>query len=347
MKILFIIANIANGGAERVLQVLANFLSKKHEVKIVVLSDDEKKYKFDDNIKFIYFNLNQNSGKFDKYILLRKYFKAENPNLIISFMDWTNVACVIANLGLNYPLIATEHVNHNLCTSLLFAKIRNYSYKFVDFLTVLNEEELKYYTKFTKKCKIIYNPYFGKLLQDDIQKKNIILSVGRLEGVKGYDIYFKALSLIDKKLLNKYEIQIAGDGSQKQNLENLAKELNLKINFLGHQENISKFYEKAKIFTMFSLSECLPNVLIEAAFNKCARISSDTTGAKEIIKDGFDGILFKIGDEKELAQKLSNLMQDENLQKQLIKNAEIGLDKFKAENIILKWENLIQKVIKK
>ncbi|MDA3048348.1 glycosyltransferase [Campylobacter sp. JMF_08 NE1] len=346
MKILFVISRLANGGAERVLQVLTNFLCVKYEICIAILEDNKQRYNFDKRIKFLYLNVYKNGGKFDKYKILRQCFKTESPNLIISFMDWTNVACVISNFGLSYPLIVTEHNTHSYLQNKFFAKIRDICYKRADFLTVLNEDDKKYYSKFTKNCEVMYNPYFGNSLKDITLKENIILSVGRLETVKGYDIYFKALSLIDKKLLNKYEVQIAGDGSQRQNLKNLAKELNLKINFLGHQENISKFYEKAKIFVISSVDEGFGNVLVEAAFNKCARISSDTVGAKEIIKDKFDGILFKIGDEKELAQKLSNLMQDENLQKQLIKNAEIGLDKFKAENIILKWENLIKNIAK-
>ncbi|WP_205421871.1 glycosyltransferase family 4 protein, partial [Campylobacter fetus] len=56
------------------------------------------------------------------------------------------------------------------------------------------------------------------------------------------------------------------------NLKNLAINLNLKINFVGHQNDIGSLYEKAKILALPSMSEGFGNVLIEALFYECGEI---------------------------------------------------------------------------
>ncbi|MBQ7676265.1 MAG: glycosyltransferase family 4 protein, partial [Campylobacter sp.] len=57
MKILFVISALGKGGAERVLQVLANKLCLKNEIKILKFDSDEPFYKFSQKIKIKNLNL--------------------------------------------------------------------------------------------------------------------------------------------------------------------------------------------------------------------------------------------------------------------------------------------------
>ena len=119
MKILFVIAALRNGGAERVLNVLANELSKDNEITIALLEEDLGLYKFSEKINIINLSVT-GSGlalKFKKILALRALFKEQRADLIISFIDWTNVACVLANAGLKCKLIATEHHEHSYLKS--------------------------------------------------------------------------------------------------------------------------------------------------------------------------------------------------------------------------------------
>ncbi|CZE47021.1 glycosyltransferase [Campylobacter geochelonis] len=347
-KLLFVIAALRNGGAERVLQVIANHFAKSYEVSIAILEENENLYKFDKNIKFIYLNIYKSGSKFDKYKKLRECFKAQNPNVIISFIDWTNVACVVANFGLWYKLILTEHNAHDYLKSKIFTIIRNLAYKQASSLTVLTKKDYEYYSKFNQNCVLMYNPFFGKISSNLTQykKENIILSVARLEDVKGYDGQLEALSMLNPTLLNTWRILIAGDGSRRASLEQKAKNLGLKVEFLGHVENVGELYKKSKIFVLNSSSEGLPNVLIESAFYGCARLSSATFGGLELIKNGVDGVLAPINDTKALANNLEKLMVDDEFRQNLVKNASLNLDKFSPKNIMQKWENLVNSVIK-
>ncbi|MCD8212648.1 MAG: glycosyltransferase [Campylobacter sp.] len=348
MKILFVIAALRNGGAERVLSAISSELAKQNEVHIAVLEENLKYYKFAANIKFHYFKIyggNKFIAKFKKIFSLRNCFKSLKPDVIVSFIDWTNVACVVANLGLNYKHIATEHHANEYLKSAKFRLIRNIAYKKADALSVLSKSDFEYYD-FVKRRAILHNPLFINPPKA-LAKENIILSVGRLEAVKGYDVYFRALSKHDNSLLEGWRIQIAGDGKEGENLKNLARDLRVKIEFLGHIQDVSMLYERAKIFVISSRSEGLSNVLIESAAFGCARVSSDTVGGRELIANGINGILFESENENELANALSLLLSDENLRKRLADNALASSVEFDIKNIIKQWQNLIDTVVKK
>ena len=108
------------------------------------------------------------------------------------------------------------------------------------------------------------------------------LKRGKAGGGKGYDLYFEALSKVDKSLLDGWEIKIAGSGRQEVQLKQMALNLGLNVKFLGHMSDVSKLYSEAKIFTLSSRSEGLSNVLIESGAFGCARLSSDTVGAESL-----------------------------------------------------------------
>ncbi|MBE3606838.1 glycosyltransferase [Campylobacter sp. RM13119] len=347
MKILFVIAALRNGGAERVLSIVSSELAKDNEVYIAVLEENLGLYEFNSNIKFIYPKIYGSSrllSKIKKIFALRKCFKEINPDVIISFIDWTNVACVAANLGLGYKHIATEHHANEYLTSAKFRLIRDLAYKRVDMLSVLSKSDFEYYN-FVKNRTILHNPCF---LASPIycKKENIILSVGRLEKVKGYDVYLDALKKVPKELLNGWRIVIAGDGSLRGKLEQKAKEYGLEVEFLGHVNDVAPLYEKAKIFVISSRSEGLSNVLIEAANFNCARISSDTVGAKELIRNGIDGLIFENQNKDDLAFMLEEILNDDNLRKKIAQNAKDKADEFSVANIMKKWRKVIEETVK-
>ena len=223
--------------------------------------------------------------------------------------------------------------------------MRDLAYKLLDVLSVLSKSVFGYY-KFAKNREVIHNPLFIDVLEI-CEKQNVILSVARLEAVKGYDLYFEALSKVDKSLLDGWEIKIAGSGRQETELKQMASNLGLNIKFLGHMSDVTKLYSEAKIFTLSSRSEGLSNVLIESGAFNCARLSSDTVGARELINDGIDGLIFKNGDANDLKNKLEMLLKDENLRQKLAKNASESANLFSKENIIKQWREFIKKVVSK
>lgn len=352
MKILFVIPNIGKGGAERVLSILANYLNDRHEIEILKFDNDEPFYEISKDIKITNANFSIGNSSLlvemlRRIIYLRKAFKKRKSDVIISFLDYVNILSSIANFGLKNKLIIAEHSNYNFLQGRIWRFLRKITYYFADGLTVLTRYDSKHYT-YVKNVTVMPNPMFKIPKISEFKKENIILAAGRLIELKGFDIFLKALNKIDKNLLDTWKIIIVGDGTERQNLQNLAKELNLSIEFTGFVKNIDEYYKKAKIVVVTSRIEGFCNILMESIYFDVARISTDCiAGPSELIEDGKDGFLCEVDNTDEIAKKLEILMRDENLREEFIKNANLRRDDYSIETIGKKWLEFINLIVEK
>ncbi|MBQ7676331.1 MAG: glycosyltransferase, partial [Campylobacter sp.] len=260
--------------------------------------------------------------------------------------DNTNILTLIANFGVGKKIIITEHINYNFLQGF-WRVLRRLTYPFADGLTVLTKYDYERYP-YVKNRTIMPNPMFEIPLNLGVQKENLILSAGRLIPHKDFKTFLKALNLVDIELLKNWKIVIAGDGTERENLQNLAKSLNLNVDFVGFVSNLHDFYQKAKILVVTSTQEGFCNILMEGIYFDIARISTDCiAGPSELIESGKDGFLCEVGDEKGVAEKLEILMRDENLQEEFIKNANLRRNDFLAENICKKWVDFINLTLEK
>ena len=115
------------------------------------------------------------------------------------------------------------------------------------------------------------------------QFEKIILMSCRLEAEKNIPLAFKTLQLINQ---NGAEVGlvIAGDGTLKNKLKRLARELGLeeKVVFLGWQEDLVSLYKTADLFLQTSFYEGYGLSLIEAVVAGCSVVSTDVGVAKEV-----------------------------------------------------------------
>lgn len=354
MKILFIISALGKGGAERVLSVLANHLAKNHEIEILKFDNEMPFYEISPKIKIKNLNLGvENLGffgnikkRFGKIFALRNELKNSNADIVISFLDNTNILTLIANFGVGKKIIITEHINYNFLQGF-WRILRRLTYPFADGLTVLTKYDFDRYP-YVKNRTIMPNPMFEIPQNLNLQKENLILSAGRLIPHKDFKTFLKALSLVDKELLKGWKIVIAGDGSEKTNLQNLASELNLSVEFVGFVTNLEDFYAKAKIIAVTSTQEGFCNILMESIYFDTARLSTDCiAGPSELISDGRDGFLCEVGNADEIAKKLEILMRDENLRKEFVQNANLRRDEFLVSTITAKWLEFINSTLEK
>jgi len=147
------------------------------------------------------------------------------------------------------------------------------------------------------------------------KNRNRLVYVGRLTGQKRADVLINAFASFD----NDYELIIVGEGEERQNLENLAKSLNLKnVTFTGRLEkdnDVKEMIKSACILVMPSQRECFGIVPLEAmALGTCV-ISTATDGPKDYIVPGRNGFLTEINSAKDLGEKLGILLNDQNLQR--------------------------------
>ena len=332
MKLLFVITSLENGGAERVCASLANYFSTEHEVEILYFSG-EIFYEISPKVKLNKFSRNSRIPRLAaKLLAIRK--RAKDADCVISFMDSTNILSIIATAFLGRKLIISEHSAHDF-VGLKWRVLRRIFYPFASALTVLSRSDFSYYS-FVKNKAIIYNPSIFKPSFGG-QKEKLIIFVGRLEYVKGCDIFLRALALLR---LDDFKLLVLGSGSQKKSLQSLSEKLGLKnLEFLGSVSDIQNYYKKAKIIVSSSRFEGLGNALIESAFFDCIRVATPTVGALELLEDGKNGFISSDFSEQALAKAILKAI---NADESVLENTRAQCEKFSLENIAAKWWELIK-----
>jgi glycosyltransferase involved in cell wall biosynthesis len=148
-------------------------------------------------------------------------------------------------------------------------------------------------------------------------RQRIIVSVGRLETVKGHDVLLRALATMERN----FKLYLVGDGSQRRRLEDLAEHLHIKhlCEFAGTQNSqiVRRYLQQADLFVLPSRSEGLPLSLLEAMAAELACIASATGGMDEVIVDRVTGILVPPDDVSALAKMLVILLDNAALRQQL------------------------------
>ncbi|EAL3910313.1 glycosyltransferase family 4 protein [Campylobacter upsaliensis] len=354
MKITFIIATLNSGGAERVLVTLANALCKEHEVKIIKFHAEDSFYKLEKEVlvktlpQFSFHNLyHKIASRIKKIVALRKALRENQSDIFISFLDTTNIACIVAKIGLKTPLVICEHSNEAYLKSKFWRILRRLTYPYAQLLSVLGSSDKAFYEKFVKKVVILNNPcHFSFNVKTHFQKENLVLFVGRLDRNKNASMFIKAVATLRADLLTQYRFCIVGDGELRENLENEARNLRARVEFLGKVEDMAGLYERAKVLCLCSFVEGLPTVLIEALYFDVCRISSAYyNGARDLIESEKDGLIVPLNDEKALALALERVLSDEELRKNLVENARKRQKDYELSHIKKQWLDLIRELV--
>jgi len=116
---------------------------------------------------------------------------------------------------------------------------------------------------------------------------------------------------------------IAGDGSRRAAYAELARSLNVErqVRFLGYVADMQSFYAACDIFVLPSRAEGCPNVVLESMAMRRAVIVSDAPGTREVITDGRNGLVYRVGDLDALASAATRLIEQPDLRRALIDRA--------------------------
>ena len=273
-----------------------------------------------------------------------KYIKNCDSDIIISTRDIHNKWLgKFAKKGI--VKIGSEH---NDIDSLKYIKKVSGTAKNLDYFVVVSNKMVSDYKSYLS-IPIIYIPNSIESLPLKVSNLNSdnIISVGRLEKVKGYDDLIDVFKIVVSKN-NNIKLNIVGTGSQQSILENKIKELKLQnnIKLLGFKDSneLSKLYSESSLYVMSSLTESFGLVLIEAMSHKLPCIAFDSAnGAKELIENAKNGFLVSNRDKEEMANKILELISSKDKIKFFGENALITSKKYLSSNTKDKWVDIFEK----
>ena len=158
--------------------------------------------------------------------------------------------------------------------------------------------------------------------------------VSRLEEIKGMDLVVPAFAKVLKQHPDTRLI-VVGDGSLRSAMEQQATEFGCAdhITWVGRQpqEELNKWYNQMDIVLMPSRSEGFGLTAIEAMSNGCVMVASNVGGLPEVVRDGVCGLLHRSEDIKDMADKISLLISDEDKYKSLQAQSLSEVEKYSFE----------------
>ena len=355
MNIFIITPRLCYGGAERVSVLLGNGLSQNgHEVSFITNLSNPITYALNKNIKTIdisYPNNNKIKKWFHAIKVTRKTLKRQKVDVIIGIMSTCSLIAKIASIGLNIPIIATEHDAFERPASAPFSLYYWFT-KFIfnrlyPYLTVLTTPDKNIAQKTLKNTYVMPNPLSFTPQKTIPSKKKIILAVGRLEDwhYKGFDILIKAWVKIAFKYPD-WNLHIVGEGDSKQKefLLNIAREGHVyqQTHLIDFNPHLNELFEEASIFVLSSRYEGFGLVLIEAMSQGCACIAADYNGRqKEIFGNSKVGITIEPENIREMSKALEELITNEHKRKDFALNSITRSKEYELDKIIQKWEILL------
>jgi len=201
------------------------------------------------------------------------------------------------------------------------------------------------------KSKVIYNGINREELRnvEPYQHKNkYVLSIGRLVNKKGFDVLIEAFNVVTKEIQD-IDLIIAGDGPERDFLEKTIKKLNLedrvKLYGLVNREEVLKLLKGCEFLILPSREEAFGIVILEAMACIKPVVATRSGGPEEIIEDGINGLLVDKENFQELAEAITNLLNDIELRDRILKNSQDIIQNFDIANAGKKYLDIFRKCV--
>jgi glycosyltransferase involved in cell wall biosynthesis len=365
MRITLVISSLDRGGAERVISVLASHWAQQGK-DVTLLSFDQGEppaYPIHPSVKLRSLCLFATSTHFITAIfqnihrikVLRRAIRESKPDIVISFMDTTNVLTLLATRGFGKPVIVSERIDPSLYNiGLVWRGLRRITYGLADALVCQTSAALaSFQSRIRVKGRVIPNPVVilpalkgPEKRQGDKSSGRIVTAMGRLVPQKGFDLLLRAFSQIAHRH-PEWSLVIMGRGALKSELELQARTLNLadRVQFPGAVSDPFAAFHAADLFVLSSRFEGFANVLCEAMACGLPVVSFDCpSGPADIIHHGVDGILVPPQDVSALAAALDRLMGDDDERLRLASRSREVLKRFGTDKILPMWQQLFDEL---
>lgn len=377
-KIALFVSAIGYGGAEKVVSLLLDELTKYFDVTLILLYD-EIKLPIAKNAKVVIlskkgetFKSNAFSSFIDYIKFIFKYQKAlknENIDVAVSFLVKQNILNGIAKMfNPKLKTIISERCfpsimySNDRATSFLTKMLIPFFYNkndklFSNSIYINNDLVSNYNIKID--TSVIYNPILTENRKPrlkaypDTEKIFKAVTVGRLIPVKNQKSIIESIGMLPSN----FYLDLYGDGELLEELQELSSELevNQRITFHGNVKNVKAHIVENHCFVLSSLTEGFPNVVLEAMSVGLPVICTNCmSGPLELLNDNEKvtilsgsfvkakyGLLVNVDDAVGLSQALKFLQNNKEYRDQYSRLSFERAKTYDVSNIGVHVKNLI------
>lgn len=168
-----------------------------------------------------------------------------------------------------------------------------------------------------EKVEVVHLGLFPTAMVPRVNPGDGVTFVGRVVEKKGLEDLIVAMSLLPAEL-GQVPLTVVGDGPLRRDLEERAKALGVRANFVGSKppEEVAQILRASRLVCVPSKtaadgdSEGLPTIILDAAMENVPVVASAHSGIPEAVRDGATGLLVPEGDRDALASALARLLAD-------------------------------------
>jgi glycosyltransferase involved in cell wall biosynthesis len=174
------------------------------------------------------------------------------------------------------------------------------------------------------------------------------LAVGRFVPAKNYALMLRSFASVDNP---NTKLIIAGDGPLRQQLESLARQLDIssRVDFLGSRNDVMELMNAADAYVMSSDWEGMPMVLLEASATGLPIVATDVGGNAEVVRHGVSGLIVPPQQEDALADAMKRMMSLSSVKPAVMGRSgrELTSVHYNIESVVDSWESLYLELLDK
>lgn len=361
-KILFLIETLDCGGAERVMVNLVNALNKsKYRITVnTIFGSGMFAEQLNGDIEFHNLGFKKRLGISKlMYIipsnLLFKHFIGKcQYDLIVSYMHGVPALIAAGAPTKKIVWIHSEYLDRGR-HFLKYYSLRKCYDQFDQIVGVSNRvcyaitEKLKcvhkpitiYNTNNVERIKQLSEEHNSGICYSGV----VIVSVGCLENAKGYDRLMKVCGQLKKQYL--FTLIIIGEGRERKSLRRMIFELGLenRVLLIGQQDNPYPYVKRADFFVCSSRQEGLSTAVTEAIILGKPVISTDVSGAREILGEHDEYGLVVENSEEGIYAGMKRFLENPSLLSYYSKMAKERSAFFDTSSTVRQAESLFDKIL--
>lgn len=364
LRIAFVIPTMTAGGAERVAATLCSrWAGDGHAVSMFTFESPEAvpHYSIDSRVEIHALDLLRTSRNFASFLTqnlwrvarLRRALRALSPDVVVSFMPEPNVVALLAGMGQRWPTVVSERVHPgHLRMAFVPGVMRRLTYPFAAAVVAQTRGIAAYIDRhFHVSSDVIANPIdLAKFRPGPdpaaVDGRRRILSAGRLDPQKGFDVLIDAFARIAADAPD-WDLHIFGEGPMRADLATriAAHGLNGRVRLAGLTGDLASELRRADLYAHAARFEGFPNAVMEALACGCAVVAADSPGGVgELLQGGKFGLLVPVNDAAALASALRRAIFDDALRSDLRQTAPSAVTGLAIERIAEEWLSLFHRL---
>jgi glycosyltransferase involved in cell wall biosynthesis len=168
--------------------------------------------------------------------------------------------------------------------------------------------------------------------------------VGRLADGKGHEVLLDAVRLMDDF---EGSVCITGDGPLYDSLEESIEKQGLseKVFLTGYRDDVPRILAASDVLVLPSFREGAPRVITEAMASGLPVVATEIAGIPEQVDDGESGFLIPTGDARALAQRLEQLLGNDELREKMGEQGLEHVEPFSVDAMLRDTDREYQKLL--